>query len=135
MQGRIGNRLRKLKKTVPGLGGVGSGQLNNAVIDRLQNYYGIAIRTNVGNLEGMKRAIYVSLLHVASSEKNKWHGHCPKGKYSWCSFQVDEANGTQHYKHGSGLNKVVISHVKPIFENLASDELLRKCLHGHTKSK
>ena len=135
VQKRVGNRLRKLKKSVQGLGGAGSGQLNNAVIDRLQNYFGIAIRTNVGNLEGMKKAIYASLFHVASSEKNQWHDHCPKGKDSWCGFQVDEANGTKTYKSGGGLNKVVVSHVKPIFENLASDELLRKCLHGLTQNQ
>ena len=135
VQKRVGNHLRKLKKRVQGLGGAGSGQLNNAVIDRLQNYFGIAIRTNVGNLEGMKKAIYASLFHVASSEKNQWHDHCPKGKDSWFGFQVDEANGTKTYKSGGGLNKVVVSHVKPIFENLASDELLRKCLHGLTQNQ
>ena len=83
----------------------------------------------------MKKAIYASLFHFASSEKNQWHDHCPKGKDSWCGFQVNEANGTKTYKSGRGLNKVVVSHVKPIFENLASDELLRKCLHGLTQNQ
>ena len=35
------------------------------MIDRLQNYYGIAIRSNVGDLDKMKKAIYASLFHCA----------------------------------------------------------------------
>ena len=77
VQKRVENRLRKLKKTVKGLGG--KGKLTNVIIDKLQNYYGIAVRSNVGNLEGMKAAIHASLFHVASSEKNQWHQHCPDG--------------------------------------------------------
>ena len=50
---RVGNRLHKLKKTIQGLGGGSKRPIK--VIDRLQYYYGIAIRTNVGNLEGMKK--------------------------------------------------------------------------------
>ena len=59
VQKRVGNRLRKLKKRVHGLGG--KGKLTEAIIDRLQNYYGIAIRSNKGDIAGMKTAIYASL--------------------------------------------------------------------------
>ena len=48
----VGTRLRKLKKTEKGLGG--RGRLTDAVIHRLQNYFGVAIRQNKGNLEAMK---------------------------------------------------------------------------------
>ena len=37
------------------------------LIDKLQNYYGIAIRANVGNLAGIRKAIHASLMHCASS--------------------------------------------------------------------
>lgn len=40
VQKRVGCRLRKLKKTVCGLGG--KGKLTDVLIDRLQNYYGTA---------------------------------------------------------------------------------------------
>lgn len=56
----MGTALRKLKKK-KGLSG--KGKLTDAIIDKLKNYYGIAIRSNVGNLGGMKKAIYVSLMH------------------------------------------------------------------------
>ena len=77
VQKRVGTRLRKLKQSTKGLGG--KGKLTSSIIDKLQNYYGIAIRQNAGNKEGMKKAIHASLLHVASSSKNNWHNHCPEG--------------------------------------------------------
>ncbi|GFW22969.1 uncharacterized protein LOC101238613 [Trichonephila clavipes] len=45
---RVGGRLRQLKKTTKGLGG--KNKLTDKLIDRIQNYYGIAIRSNVGIL-------------------------------------------------------------------------------------
>ena len=50
VQKRVGTRLRNLKKTIKGL--AGKGKLTNVTIDRLQNYYGIAVRQNVNDLEG-----------------------------------------------------------------------------------
>ena len=41
IQKRVGNRCRKLKLRVKGLGG--TGKLTNVMIDRLQNYFGIAV--------------------------------------------------------------------------------------------
>ena len=39
------------------------------------------------NLKEMKTAIHATLFHVASSEKNESHDHCPKGATSWCRYQ------------------------------------------------
>jgi len=44
VQKHVGNRLRNLKKRVKGLSG--RGKLTATIIDRLQNYYGIEIRSN-----------------------------------------------------------------------------------------
>ena len=43
----------------------GKGRLTDNMIDKLHNYYGIAIRSNSGNLSAMKTAIYASLFHCA----------------------------------------------------------------------
>ncbi|XP_047122418.1 uncharacterized protein LOC124805915 [Hydra vulgaris] len=64
-QKRIGSRCRQLKKQVKGLNGKGG--LTSATIDWLQNYFGICIRQNCGNLEGMRSSALASLFHVASS--------------------------------------------------------------------
>ena len=49
VQKRVGCRLRNLKKKEKGLGG--RGKLTNNTIDRLQKYYGIATRQNIGELK------------------------------------------------------------------------------------
>ena len=119
VQKRVGTRLRNLKKNVKELGG--KRKLTNAMIDRLQNYYGIAVRQNSNNLDGMKTAIHATLFHVASSEHKNYHTHCPDGSGSWCKFKQDKANDTSNYKPGVGLPMEVISKVKPIYNDLSSD--------------
>ena len=101
VQKKVGTALHKLKRENPGLGG--KGKLTDSQIDKLQNYYGIAIRSNVGNLAGMKKAIHASLMHCASTEQRPLHDHCPTGSASWCRYQQDKANQTKLYKHGPGL--------------------------------
>ena len=57
--------------------------LNDAMIDKLQNYYGISIRRNVGkDVATMKDAIWAGIFRVASSKNRLLHEHCPKGKDS-----------------------------------------------------
>lgn len=103
----------------------------DARIDKLQNYYGIAIRSNVGNQAEMKKAIHASLFHCASSESRPLHDHCPTGPESWCGFQRDKNN----YKHGPELPLPVIAKVKAVFLRLREDSLLEKCLHGKTQKQ
>ena len=50
-----GFSLRDFKKTVNGLSV--KGKLTNAMIDRLQKYYGIVIRQNKNDLRKMKEAV------------------------------------------------------------------------------
>ena len=59
IQKRVGNRLRKLEQEVSDLGG--AGKLTDSMVDRLENYYGVAIRNNVGAV----------LFHCASAKENK----------------------------------------------------------------
>ena len=80
VQRRFGSRLRKVKKEVKGL----KGKLTENVIDRLQNFYAIAICSNSGNLNAMQDNVMAVMGHVTSSEKNCWHDKCSKGSESWC---------------------------------------------------
>ena len=54
-QKQVGCRLRKLRSKEHH--GGKKGALTNSIIDRLQNYFGIALRQNVGNLKAMEDAI------------------------------------------------------------------------------
>ena len=55
VQKKLGTHLQKLKKETKGIGG--KRKLTNAIIDKLQNYYGLAIRKHVGNKQAMKKTI------------------------------------------------------------------------------
>ena len=123
VQKRVGAALRKLRKNKKEVRG--KGRLTDKMIDRLQNYYGIAIRSNVNNLEAMKEAILVALFHCASSSENEYHNYCPDGRDSWCGFKADEAKGTSKFKPGAGLPLKVIAEVKPIFARLSDEHLLQ----------
>ena len=133
VQKRVGTALRKLKKENKGLGG--KGKLTDALIDRLQNYYGIAIRSNVGNLQAMQNSVKASLTHCISSKKRNLHMFCPDGADSWCRFKQDHANRTSLYKPGTGLPDNITKLVKPIYERLSDDALLTRCLDGKTQNQ
>ena len=95
-------------------------------IDTLKNYMGFAIRSNPGNLEGMKQSVSAVLDHVASTDSNPMHDQCPDDLESWCKFKLDKDN----YKHRHGLPLPVRDFIRPVFKDLANEELLKKCLHG-----
>ena len=82
MQKQVGTALRKLKKENKGIGG--KGKLTDALIDKLQNYYGIAIRSNSADLGAMR----------TSSKRRNLHHHCPDGPDSWCHFKQDKPHQT-----------------------------------------
>ena len=129
VQKRVGTALRNLKKETPGLGG--KGKLTDAMIDKLQNYYGIAFRANVKNAEEMEKAVLASFFHCVSSQSRPLHDYCPDGPDSWCGLKKDKRT----YKHGSGLPLPIIAKGKPIYQRLSDKTLLKKCLHGKTQNQ
>ncbi|GFT60688.1 uncharacterized protein TNCV_3584051 [Trichonephila clavipes] len=132
VQKRVGSRLRKLKTKTKGLSG--KGKLTDNFIDRLQNYYGIAVRSNVGNLTAMQQNVIAALYHCASSDKKPMHGQCPIGKESWCYFQRGVANGTKCSTKYAGLSNDVLNKIKPVYLELCDKQILSKCLHGRTQN-
>ncbi|GFY06797.1 uncharacterized protein TNCV_482021 [Trichonephila clavipes] len=132
VQKRVGSRLRKLKTKTKGLSG--KGKLTDNFIDRLQNYYGIAVRSNVGNLTALQQNVIAALYHCASSDKKPMHGQCPIGKESWCYFQRGVVNGTKCSTKYAGLSNDVLNKIKPVYLELCDKQVLSKCLHGRTQN-
>ena len=126
-QKRVGCRLRKLRPK-ENLGGK-KGELTNSIIDRLQNYFGIALRQNIGNLKAMEDAIMASLFHVSN-----FHQYCPKTTNSWCLYQKGKINATNTYKVREELPVNARQLVHPIYKGLTKPEVLSKCLHGKTQN-
>lgn len=84
---RMRSRLRKLKDKMKGqvlsdgkrLSG--KNRLTDAQIDRIQKYYGDAVRYN-HTLTSMKQAVWSIFLHKISSDEHPHHGYCPTGEDS-----------------------------------------------------
>ena len=111
-------------------------RLTDKDINKLQNYYGIAMRSSTGEtIWQLKKAIAAAFYHCcdASSLEDR-HQFCPKSELSWCKYQSDIVNGTTIYKNKPGVHVKLRKLLKPVFMNLSSDELLAKCLHGKTQN-
>ncbi|GFS55764.1 uncharacterized protein TNCV_4497571 [Trichonephila clavipes] len=116
IQKRVGSKLRILKTKEKGLGG--KGKLSDLFIDKIQNYYGIAIRSNIGNLEEMQRAVIAAFYHRCSGKSNTMHGQCPLGSESWCAYQRAQSAGQVFYDKNAGLSKNIINKIKPTYLQL-----------------
>ena len=103
-------------KQFKGIGG--KGRLTQSAIKRIQGHYGGAIRSNSGNLSGMKKAIMAIWKH-----RTGVHEDCGE----WCPRDLNKANQNK-------LPTFVTNEIKLIFEDLSADALLQKCLHGGTQN-
>ncbi|GBN99854.1 hypothetical protein AVEN_13722-1 [Araneus ventricosus] len=125
VQKRVGSRLRKLKKKRKRLGS--KEKLTDKFIDKLQNYYGIAIRSNIGNLQNMQSAVIAAFYHCCSKQ-------CPKGGDSWCKYQRAVHEGEVFVDKSPGLPNNIINSTKTTYMGLCDSNLLSKCLHGKTQN-
>ena len=140
----MGNRLRKLRAPTKGLGGknkvkktetedlgkvqgkkvTAKSQLTNSIIGKLQNYFGIALRSKVDNVKEMQDVILESMFHVASSEDCNYHTYCPMTTFSWCKHNRDTLNHTNLYQPVPGISLDVVAAIKPIYFDLTKEEVL-----------
>ena len=114
----------------------GTGGHTKKVIDMLQNYYGMAIRSNIGDLRGMMMAVQATLHHIISTDDRPVHHMCPEGENSWCSYNKAKAgNKLDEYKHGfDPIPQAIVELLKPIYNRLGSRLLFSLCLLGHTQN-
>ena len=134
----MGTRLRNLKKSLKktqladGKPTGGKGRLTDAEINKMQAYYGNAIRANKGDLEKMREAVWAVYFHKASSDKEPAHNFCLE---EWCPYTKAQKAGTlDKYKHSNNLPEAVMTQIKPILKDLAKTQLLRKSLQGYTQN-
>ena len=118
-------------------GGVGSvvggaGRLTDAKVDQMQNYYGQAIRANVGDLQHMKNDIWAVFKHMICDDTlslEEQHANCPRD--TWCKFWTNPSQ----YDDSKRLPPVFVAELKPLFVRLSDSELLSRCLKGLTQNQ
>ena len=114
----------------------GTGRHTKNVIDKSQNYFGMAISSNVGDLRGMMMAVQATLHHMTSTDDRPVHHMCPEGENSWCSYNKAKAgNKLDECKHClDPIPQAIVQLLKPIYNRLGSRLLLSLCLLGHTQN-
>lgn len=88
------------------------------------------------SVKDMKNAIWATYDHKRSTEENPHHERCPAGSTSWCAWRKAEAAGTlDAYTHKKPpLNDAVLDVIRPVYEDLTSDNLLQRCLGCFTQN-
>ncbi|GFV53938.1 uncharacterized protein TNCV_3293071 [Trichonephila clavipes] len=118
--------------------GKAHGSLKEATIKKLTTYYQKAILRNKGDVNAMKTAIYATLLHSISTDAKPQHSKCPAGENSWCFYQSAIANGEKPNNHklnvGTPINEKFLPKILPIYQRLASNELLERCIRCGTQN-
>ncbi|GFX84847.1 uncharacterized protein TNCV_4996791 [Trichonephila clavipes] len=82
----------------------------------------------------MRKSIWAIYCHYRSTDEEPMHYFCPVGASSWCSYQKAKSSENTSYKHNSIVPTSVMDAVKPIFAELSSPKLLKKCLGGKTQN-
>lgn len=128
MQKRLGSRLWSLKKRqgtthlADGKGIGGKGRLTDKRIDKLQVYYGKAIRQNTHDIDCMQNAVMAIWHHSKSTDEEPDHDLCPP----WCGFQRDISKGTADYVHESPIPGAVADAIYPTLKPLSDKSLLSR---------
>lgn len=83
----------------------------------------------------MRKDIWATLYHKISTDEKPQHHLCPEGIDSLCDWQKSKAFGNlESYTHKEPMCQEVFHAVKPIYEELSSDDLLERCLGGYTQN-
>lgn len=94
----------------------GRGRLNDVLITKLQNFYGLAIRRKAQKTVEEGKEVWAGVCHVKSPNDKSWHAMCPTGESSWCKYQRAIANNEQ-YDHAAHfhLPEVIMDYIKPTY--------------------
>ena len=145
VQKRMGKALRDLQKQKGKLQdgksvGGKSGRLTKSAIEKLQKYYGNAIRNHVIKgpitpeqrkvaVSEMKKEIKAGLYHSCKLLAKERHQFCPEN--SWCAFKNRCRKFTEKNHH---LDAIFATFLEPVYNRLSDDTLLERCLPGHTQN-
>ena len=138
VQKRMGTALRKFRTTFKLKDGSpvgGRGGLTIKLCDKLQNLYGRALRENLPVVDKMKTAVMAILHHeVQNRNLHEMHKYCPVGPNSYCQYQVDKATGSSLYDPTKYLPRKFFQPLKPIFNRLSHEDLLKRTTRGLTQN-
>ncbi|GFU02192.1 uncharacterized protein TNCV_1547681 [Trichonephila clavipes] len=131
------NKVKEWRSKGVTLGGRKQGSLTDATITKLQNFHRKAIVDNVPEVEKMKASIFATLFHCMLTDAKPMHSKCPHGKLSWCFYNRAKADNKVPGSHKSmktKLSEEVVAKIMPVYQRLASNEILLRCVSGKTQN-
>ena len=116
------------------------GRLTKPAIDKLQKYYGNAIRNNVNKdiqsqehknnaICAMQREIKAGLFHSLKLPDKERHKYCPNNL--WCHFKRKLSCPDKPHH----LDAVFKDLLEPIYDRLSDPSLLERCLPGFNQNR
>lgn len=89
-----------------------------------------------GTITSMQHAIWASLYHLSATNQESHHQFCPKGEDSWCFFNRAiakqlPASAKDHDDKNfclASIPREKLQYIKNVYKDLASRELLKRCL-------
>lgn len=137
VQKRMRTAARNLVQTHRGAGKRslgGRGRLTADLIDKLALYYGRALKSHVGDVDAMHRAVMATYYHITSTDGSPNHTFCPTGEQSWCRHNAATAKGEPQPKHNYNLPSDVAEALLPVYKRLSEKSLLQRCVRGKTQN-
>ncbi|XP_077551374.1 uncharacterized protein LOC144165145 [Haemaphysalis longicornis] len=137
VQKRMRTAARNLLQTHRGAGKRslgGRGRLTADLIDKLALYYGRALKSHVGDVDAMHRAVMATYYHVTPTDGSPNHTFCPSGEQSWCRHNAATAKGEPQPKHNYNLPSDVAEALLPVYKRLSEKSLLQRCVRGKTQN-
>lgn len=88
------------------------------------------------DIEGMRISIFAILYHCMSTDKKPQHNKCPKGAKPWCFYRQAVASGEvpKCHKFMKTYISEDIEKILPVYQRLASQELLLHCVSAKTQN-
>ncbi|XP_067214461.1 uncharacterized protein [Linepithema humile] len=84
----------------------------------------------------MRDAEWATFYHYSSTKDKPQHHLCPQASDSWCEWQQAKANGSlnRYEQNYNALPDEVLDAIRPIYEDLTNETLLKRCLGGYTQN-
>ena len=112
------------------------GRLTKDRIDKLQEYYGLAIKRNTNDRQAMTEAVMAVPYHSVSTDGDHQQ-YSSTGPSSWCKYQ--QAISLFQFDELPSYNPLLpadlLPFLLPIFTALSKRELLEECLLGATQNR
>ena len=104
--------------------------MTGKIMKNMSTHYSLAIQRHEDSLIDMKKEIWAGFYHMISTDNAPQHDHCNP---DWCKYLQAKAKN-EPFTHKPALSAEVQEYVKPAFEKLTNDDLLKRCLGKNTQN-